>query len=784
MNASSETPVRRGSGLYVPHNTPQHTSSGDDKRSVRKALTPPHDYCIVETVQPAEIFVSNPSKNQLPQSSSSDWEAQNRRVLLELEQTAKKHWEMFLRHLLHHEGLDQSWFDIIKPLAVEASHTLQPYSFSQGLMDILQYVKFKKVPGGEKIDCSLYYGEVFTKTVPYKHMLKKIESPKIMLFKCALEVHRSADRLTSLESLILQEEEYMRNWVDRISSFQPDIIVIEESITGVALNMLLDAGITVIHNVKESVMLRLAHCTEAALIESVKGISLGVTCGHCKQFYIKTYTLPNGEKKNLMFFDECKHSNACSIVLRGGNLAELRKVKRVFKFAIFAAYSNILECRYLWNEFVQPVGLQASLYEDLRQEVEDSPLPEDQDDIIALYPCVPVYSATSSNGSSKSSLPEDTDGLFRRRANQLEESLELPIGQYLESSLFPVPDVPRESLIFAPTLPDQVDQHATSTAVVKTKQHVFLETLIRSLVSFSPCVTFSIPYLIQNGINHGHIWDYVHGMHFWSHKFASESSQNQVVFNKRHPLLSPGRWLGDSLTLKTVPSKYQSFSPLHMMGEGQLSGDDRDGTGRECLVKDSRRLSYVSVTTHPFLSSVMCYSAKSKEFKAMLADFRARSGLEGEPQEFFFPSAVLADQKRSHHIPLLLQAKSNSSPNDRAADRPNVQLPNRKPRRRPVRKQLIRGRDYADDNLRSVRQAFKRLPVLQPDSTLAHASPRSAMELTELTEENAECRNKLQVKVSTAIPPHWIGTCLGTTGVSGFGTDGCVCVHVCVRVIT
>nr|WEL12745.1 1-phosphatidylinositol-3-phosphate 5-kinase [Halisarca dujardinii] len=702
---------------------------------------------------------------------SSDWESRSRQTLFELERSAEMHWEYFIRHLLRQEGLDQTWYDIIKPLAVEASHNVQPYSFPQGQMDILKYIKFKKVPGGDKVDSSLFYGEVFTKTVPYKHMLTKIDSPSIMLFKCALEVHRLPNALTSLEALILQEEEYMRNWVNRIKVFQPNIILVEESITGIALNMLLDAGITVVPNVKESVMLRLAHCTEAEPIESLKGISLGVKCGFCKQFYIKSYTLPNGKKKNLMFFDECKPSLACSIVLRGGTLQELRKVKKLVRFAIFAAYSSILECRYLWNEFVQPISPHPSLYQGLQIEAGDDVNCEEQKEYVILYPCAPVYSLPQTQQNSHS---EETDGLFHSKvaSDKLKRSLDMPEHDSFSSSLFPAPQQPRESLVFVSS--GSESGTCTPLQVEKTAQHVFIEALFGSLITFSPGVMYTLPYVIQNGVDHGYIGEYLQGKYFWSQKFLSNSSKSGAVILKKKPSLGPGRFTGDSLALQNTT---QSLSPLHMPSAALCPDDRPTAVDQRSLSVVSQRPSYTSVTTHPFLSTVL-NTAHGKDLKAMLADFRARAGLEGEPQQFFFPSiagsphctrplsassphlkahqtlhksietqrnmASVADDSNSKQV----QASSQIS--EGASVRNTMKS---KPRRLPVKRKLNRGMDYAEENLHSVRNAFRRLPIVVQDcSMLAQASPPSRADLTELTEENTVCTGDVSSKFDCMDP--------------------------------
>ena len=54
-------------------------------------------------------------------------------------------------------------------------------------MDIRQYVKFKKIPGGSKSDCQLVSGVVFTKNITNKKMNCTLHNPKILVLSCAID---------------------------------------------------------------------------------------------------------------------------------------------------------------------------------------------------------------------------------------------------------------------------------------------------------------------------------------------------------------------------------------------------------------------------------------------------------------------------------------------------------------------------------------------------------------------------------------------------------------------
>lgn len=71
-------------------------------------------------------------------------------------------------------------------------------------IDIRQYVKFKKLPGGVRSDCKLIRGTVCTKNIAHKAMPSKIENPKILLLLGSIVYQRIEGRLMSLEPVLMQ----------------------------------------------------------------------------------------------------------------------------------------------------------------------------------------------------------------------------------------------------------------------------------------------------------------------------------------------------------------------------------------------------------------------------------------------------------------------------------------------------------------------------------------------------------------------------------------------------
>lgn len=61
----------------------------------------------------------------------------------------------------------------------------------------------------------------------------------------------------------IQEHEHLRITVERVADYKPDVLLVEKSVARYAQELLLQKGISVVLNVKRSLLNRLARCTEA-----------------------------------------------------------------------------------------------------------------------------------------------------------------------------------------------------------------------------------------------------------------------------------------------------------------------------------------------------------------------------------------------------------------------------------------------------------------------------------------------------------------------------------------
>ena len=61
---------------------------------------------------------------------------------------------------------------------------------------------------------------------------------------------RVENKLTSIDPVVLQEYEFLKNFIARVITLKPNIVLVEKTVARVAQDMLLASGITLVHNIK------------------------------------------------------------------------------------------------------------------------------------------------------------------------------------------------------------------------------------------------------------------------------------------------------------------------------------------------------------------------------------------------------------------------------------------------------------------------------------------------------------------------------------------------------
>ncbi|XP_022888285.1 1-phosphatidylinositol-3-phosphate 5-kinase FAB1B-like isoform X3 [Olea europaea var. sylvestris] len=274
------------------------------------------------------------------------------------------HFRTLVSQLLQVENLasgeeddKDSWLEIITSLSWEAATLLKPDTSKGGQMDPGGYVKVKCLASGHRSESMVVKGVVCKKNVAHRRMASKMEKPRLMILGGALEYQRVSNLLSSVDTLLQQEMDHLKMAVAKINSRQPDILLVEKSVSRFAQEYLLAKDISLVLNIKRPLLERIARCTGGDIIPSIDHLS-SQKLGYCDKFHVERFleehgTAEQGGKKlmkTLMYFEGCPKPLGYTILLRGANGNELKKVKHVVQYGVFAAYHLALETSFLADE--------------------------------------------------------------------------------------------------------------------------------------------------------------------------------------------------------------------------------------------------------------------------------------------------------------------------------------------------------------------------------------------------------------------------------------------------
>ncbi|KAI3835801.1 hypothetical protein MKX03_028550 [Papaver bracteatum] len=249
----------------------------------------------------------------------------------------------------------ESWLDIITSLSWEASALLKPDTSNGGGMDPGGYVKVKCLACGRRSECMVVKGVVCKKNVAHKHMKNKIENPRFLILGGALEYPNSLSNISTLSDQ--QEMDHLKMAVATIDAQHPTVLLVEKSVSRSFQEYLYAKDIAVVLNLKRPLLERIACCTGGNIVPSNDNLSSRIL-GFCDTFRVEKFLElhgsagQNGKKleKTLMFFVGCPKPLGCTILLRGANGDELKKVKHVVQYGISALYHLALETSFLDDE--------------------------------------------------------------------------------------------------------------------------------------------------------------------------------------------------------------------------------------------------------------------------------------------------------------------------------------------------------------------------------------------------------------------------------------------------
>ena len=318
---------------------------------------------------------------------------------VQLNQASVNHISQLMHQMLNRGSISQIevWKTVMLEMLLSIVQKLDTNVRKGDEIDIRNYVKIKKIPGGIISESSYINGVVATKNVLHKQMLEPVENCKILLLTFPLEYQRVENQYMSLEPIVAQEKEHLKNLVGRVIALKPDVVMVEKTVARVALEFLLDANIIVVHSVKTNLLSAVSRCSKADIVHSIDKLSPQVM-GYCERFSFKTFIhhLIPGYRKTFLFIEGCPEFLGCTLVLRGGTLAELTKVKEIMDFLVFAVYSLKLETCLLQDEYAMTPTIES---------VEFPPCASDENFADVQVSAIKLYETTILSGSPNVHFP-------------------------------------------------------------------------------------------------------------------------------------------------------------------------------------------------------------------------------------------------------------------------------------------------------------------------------------------------------------------------------------------
>ncbi|GAA96181.1 uncharacterized protein L969DRAFT_84045 [Mixia osmundae IAM 14324] len=284
--------------------------------------------------------------------------------------TSRQHVRDMLQQCVDRANLPlaASWKTQLLPILTCIADDLRPNVRAGDHMDARKYLKIKRIAGGLPSASEYVHGVVFRKSLLHKKMPHYYRNPRIMLLAFPLEYHRVENQLMSLEPLIKQEKEYLRNLVSRILAQRPHIILVEKNVSSIALQYLVEAGVAVARNIKSSVIEAVARCTSADVVSSIDKLALEPRLGRCAEFRVETFehALLPGRRRTFIRFEGCTKEAGGTILLRGGDMETLAKVKSILRLMALVVFSAKLETYFLFDEHASYNNLQPGPPMDLQ----------------------------------------------------------------------------------------------------------------------------------------------------------------------------------------------------------------------------------------------------------------------------------------------------------------------------------------------------------------------------------------------------------------------------------
>lgn len=285
----------------------------------------------------------------------------------------------------------ERWLAVLKPALLNI-HRLKEID----TLDVKQYIKIKKIPGGAIEDTSAVHGLLITKNIDSKRMQSVINNPKIALLVFPFEYLKQKEQFISLRIVNSQQSVYISNLVSRLISLEPDIVVVGDTVCGLAEKLLEEANITVISNVKPQVIERISRYTKGDIFQSVNDLFFKKgNLGSCGRFEVKRFVHKN-VIKTYSFFVGSDIESGFTVCLRGGDEELLSSAKYAAESMIPGVFNSRFEKSLFQDSSLMIEGplndLESTVLHDLSESMKlDPEAPEDNESKLSCVKLLDQY---------------------------------------------------------------------------------------------------------------------------------------------------------------------------------------------------------------------------------------------------------------------------------------------------------------------------------------------------------------------------------------------------------
>ncbi len=232
--------------------------------------------------------------------------------------------------------------DLFAKIAVDAVLQVREETDGKTKADI-DMIEIIKKQGKSLEETELVNGMVIDKEIVHASMPRKIEGARIALVNAAIEVEKTEfdaeikiDSPDQIKAFLDQEEQMLKNMVDKVINSGANVLVCQKGIDDVAQHFLAKAGIMAIRRAKKSTLEKLAKATGAQVASSLDEIAPEAIgqAGIVEEVKI-------GDDK-LVYVKDCKDPKAVSIVIRGGTEHVVDEADRALHDAL-CVVRNVVE---------------------------------------------------------------------------------------------------------------------------------------------------------------------------------------------------------------------------------------------------------------------------------------------------------------------------------------------------------------------------------------------------------------------------------------------------------